>query len=66
MKRIWQFKENEAVDTSEVDLKQFKPVGKFYEDVEVLAYMMQIKVHPALKPPHYEPLPEGEQTEGEK
>ena len=33
-----------------IDLKTFKPVGKFYEDVETLSKMFNVKVHPALKP----------------
>ena len=53
MQKIWQFKDNEAVETDSVDLKTFKPVGKFYEDVETLAKIFNIKVHPALKPANY-------------
>lgn len=53
MQKIWQFKDNESVDTDSVDLKTFKPVGKFYEDVETLCRMFNIKIHPALKPIAY-------------
>ncbi len=53
MQRIWQFKDSEAAETDNIDLKAFKPVGKFYEDVETLCKTFNIKVHPALKPVSY-------------
>lgn len=34
-------------------MKAYKAVGKFYEDVETLSRMFNIKVHPALKPVSY-------------
>ncbi|CDW82788.1 UNKNOWN [Stylonychia lemnae] len=53
MQKIWTFKDNENIDTEGVDLKTFKPSGKFYEDVEVLCRLFNTKVHPALKPAVY-------------
>ena len=53
MMKIWTFKDNDAIETDSVDLKTFKPVGKFYDDIETLANMLKIKVHPALKPVVY-------------
>jgi hypothetical protein len=54
MKNIWQFSYNEKKETDNIDLsKTFKPVGRFYEDVETLTKLLDIKIHPALKPVHY-------------
>lgn len=50
---IWSFKENEAVETDKVDMKPFKPTGKFFDDVQTLAKMFGIKIHPALKESAY-------------
>lgn len=50
MQKIWTFKDNEITETEGIDLKTYKPCGKFYEDVETLCRMFNIKVHPALKP----------------
>jgi hypothetical protein len=30
---IWNFKENEAIETEKIDLKTYKPTGKFFTDV---------------------------------
>jgi hypothetical protein len=51
MKKIWQFKDNEAAETDAIDMKPYKGTGKFFDDVETLSRMFNIKVHPALKPP---------------
>jgi hypothetical protein len=32
-------------------MKPYKATGKFFDDVETLSRMFNIKVHPALKPP---------------
>lgn len=40
-------------------MKAYKAVGKFYEDVETLSRMFNIKVHPALKPAVYGQPEEG-------
>ena len=38
----------------------FKPVGKFYDDIETLTKMLNLKIHPALKPAVY-PTAEGQE-----
>lgn len=54
MQKIWTFKDSEHAETDNVDLKAFKPSGKFYEDVESLCKLFNTKVHPALKPAVYQ------------
>lgn len=66
MQKIWTFKENDTTETDQIDLKTFKPTGKFYEDVELLAKTFNVKVHPALKPVSYAPLPGEEPTKEEE
>ena len=51
MQKIWNFRESEAVETDNIDVKGFKPVGKFYEDAEALCKIYNIKIHPALRAP---------------
>lgn len=51
MDKIWTFAENQNINTDNIDLKQFKPTGKFFDDVENLCKIYNIKVHPALKKP---------------
>jgi len=34
-------------------LKTFKATGKFYDDIEIITRMLNIKIHPALKPISY-------------
>ena len=53
MQKIWQFKDNDNAETDGVDLKLFKPVGKFYDDIETITRMLNLKIHPALKPAVY-------------
>ena len=51
MNKIWTFSENDQAETADSpELKAFKPTGKFYEDIENVCKIMNIKVHPALKP----------------
>ena len=64
--KIWTFKESESVETDGVDLKQFKPTGKFYDDVETACRLFGMRVHPALKPVTYAPLPGEEQPPHEE
>ena len=33
MESIWTFEENESLETDKVDMKPFKPTGKFFDDV---------------------------------
>ena len=55
MQRIWTYKDNESLPDNEttLDLKNFKTTGRFYDDIDNLAGLMKIKVHPALKPQVY-------------
>jgi len=53
MENIWTFEENSKVDTEKVDLKPFKPTGRFFEDVQTLVRMFGIKTHPALRESTY-------------
>lgn len=50
MNKIWTYKESEAAETDQIDLKAFKPTGKFYDDIETLTRVFGIRIHPALKP----------------
>jgi len=52
---IWNFKENEAVETEKIDLKTFKPTGKFFADVQFLVKLFNIHTHPCLKESAYKP-----------
>ena len=53
MDTIWTFEENQSVETERVDLKPFKPTGRFFEDVQTLVRMFGIKTHPALRESSY-------------
>lgn len=53
MEKIWQFKDNEYVETDKIELKSFKPVGKFFEDVQFLTKHFSVKTHPALNEANY-------------
>ena len=53
MDTIWTFEENQAVETEKVDMKPFKPTGRFFEDVQTLVRMFGIKTHPALRENSY-------------
>ena len=53
MESIWTFEENEALETDKVDMKPFKPTGKFFEDVQTLVRMFGMKTHPGLKESSY-------------
>lgn len=53
MDTIWTFEENQAAETEKVDMKPFKPTGRFFEDVQVLVRMFNIKTHPALRENSY-------------
>lgn len=52
---IWNFQENEAIDTEKTELKTFKPVGKFFTDVQFLVKLFGIQIHPCLKESVYKP-----------
>ena len=53
MDTIWTFEENQAAETEKVDMKPFKPTGRFFEDVQNLVRMFGIKTHPALRENSY-------------
>jgi hypothetical protein len=53
MDSIWTFEENQGVETEKVDMKPFKPTGKFFDDVQTLVRMFGIKTHPALRESSY-------------
>lgn len=53
MDSIWSFAANESVETEKVDLKPFKPTGRFFDDVITLSKMFNIKIHPALRESTY-------------
>lgn len=47
---IWTFAENNSKNTDDVNLGQYKPTGKFYEDTEAVSKLMGIHLHPGLRP----------------
>jgi hypothetical protein len=53
MEHIWNFQTNEAVETDKIELKSFKPTGKFFEDVASLVKHFNVRCHPALKESAY-------------
>ena len=53
MDSIWTFEENQGIETEKVDMKPFKPTGRFFEDVQTLVRMFGIKTHPALRESSY-------------
>lgn len=61
METIWEFEHNEAIETEKVDLKPFKPVGKFFEDATTLCRLFGVKEHPALKESTYIEKKEGDE-----
>ena len=63
MENIWNFQDNEQVETDKVDLKPFKPVGRFFEDVLTLTKLFGIKLHPALRESSYRELKEPNESE---
>ena len=63
MQKIWTFNFNEYIETDHIDLsKTFKASGKFYDDIETLCKLFNLKVHPALRPISYG---EKQQVEGQ-
>ena len=53
MVSIWTFEENQQIETDKVDLKPFKPTGRFFEDVQTLIRLFGIQTHPALRESTY-------------
>ena len=52
---IWNFQENEAIDTEKIDLKTYKPTGKFFIDVQFIVKLFGIHMHPCLRESTYKP-----------
>ena len=57
METIWTFEENQEAEIDKVDLKPFKPTGRFFEDVQTLVRLFGIKTHPALRESTYRSEP---------
>ena len=53
MENIWTFEENDGIETEKVDMKPFKPTGRFFEDVQTLTRMFGTKTHPGLRESSY-------------
>ena len=53
MENIWTFESNQAIETDKVEMKPFKPTGKFFEDTQTLVRMFGIKTHPGIKESSY-------------
>ena len=49
MDLIWTYEYNQAIETDKVDLKPFKPTGRFFDDVQTLVRLFGIKTHPAIR-----------------
>ena len=63
METIWTLEDNEAIECDKVDLKPFKPTGKFFDDVQTLVRLFGIKTHPALRESTYREVPKDASTE---
>ena len=50
---IWRYNECSAVNTDGVNMKEYKPVGQFYQDLSMLQGLYGIKTHPCLKEPSF-------------
>jgi hypothetical protein len=47
---IWTFGDSEAKNTDDVNLGQYKLTGKFHDDAAAICKLMDIQIHPALRP----------------
>lgn len=52
---IWNFQENEAIETDKAEMKTYKPSGKFFTDSQFLVNLFKIQTHPAIKESTYKP-----------
>lgn len=52
---IWNFQDNEAIETEKVEMKTYKPTGKFFVDSQFLVKLFGIQTHPAIKESTYKP-----------
>jgi hypothetical protein len=39
---IWNFQDNEAIDTEKAEMKTYKPTGKFFTDSQFLINLFKI------------------------
>tara|TARA_B110000285_G_C15050754_1_gene576857 strand:- start:1007 stop:1348 length:342 start_codon:yes stop_codon:yes gene_type:complete len=64
---IWRFDECSAVNTDQINMKEYKPTAQFYTDSGKLCEMYGIKMHPIFREPVLpaDPNPPVEGAEGE-
>ena len=48
---IWRFDECNAVNTDSINMKEYKPIGQFYHDANMLCTMFGTKPHPIFREP---------------
>lgn len=48
---IWTYDECAAVNTDNVNMKEYKPQGQFYADCNMLCAIYNIKAHPVFREP---------------
>ena len=56
---IWNFQENEAIETDKVEMKSYKPSGKFFVDSQFLIKLFGVQTHPAIRESTYKPKGSG-------
>jgi hypothetical protein len=52
---IWRFEECNTVNTDGINMKEYKPIGQFYHDSNMLCTMFGIKLHPIFREPAVAP-----------
>ena len=52
---IWTYEECNSVNTDSVNMKEYKLVGQFYTDTNLLCQIYNIKPHPIFKEPVVQP-----------
>jgi hypothetical protein len=52
---IWTFEANQAVDCDKVELKTFKPTGRFFDDTQFLTKLFNVRTHPGIRESSYIP-----------
>jgi len=53
MENIWSYEHNQAIETDKVEMKTFKPQGRFFEDSQTLVKMFGVITHPSIKESAY-------------
>ena len=46
---IWRYEEAAATVTDGVNMKEYKPVGQFYQDAALLCKLYGLKLHPVFR-----------------